>query len=193
MRDAAGPASAEREVQPSMTHSSISRSRAPRRPLPSPLTAVTRPVLFVLGVLTALLALSSGAFAADPAADPAPALPRTHRPAKARVYFITPKNGEKLKSPVVVRFGLEQMGVAPAGVDKPDTGHHHLIVDAELPPPSLPVPKSDHYLHFGGGQTETSLELAPGKHTLQLLLADQNHVPHDPPVVSERITIEVVK
>ncbi len=122
-----------------------------------------------------------------------PAIPRSPRPEKARVYFITPRDGEKTKSPVVVRFGLEQMGVAPAGVDKPDTGHHHLIIDAELPPPGLPVPKSDHYLHFGGGQTEASLLLAPGKHTLQLLLGDHNHVPHDPPVVSERITIEVVK
>jgi hypothetical protein len=122
-----------------------------------------------------------------------PAIPRSARPEKARVYFITPRDGEKTKSPVVVRFGLEQMGVAPAGVDKPDTGHHHLIIDAELPPLGLPVPKSDHYLHFGGGQTEASLPLGPGKHTLQLLIGDHNHVPHDPPVVSERITIEVVK
>ena len=141
----------------------------------------------LLIVCSLLLLLASAAGAAEPA------IPRSPRPAQARVYFITPQNGEKLKSPVVVRFGLEQMGVAPAGVEKPDTGHHHLIIDAEVPPPSLPVPKSDHYLHFGGGQTQASVELAPGKHTLQLLLGDHNHVPHDPPVVSERITIEVVK
>mgnify|MGYP000045608528 CR=1 FL=1 len=122
-----------------------------------------------------------------------PSIPRTPRPEKARVYFITPKAAEKLKSPVVVRFGLEQMGVAPAGVAQANTGHHHLIIDSELPPAGLPVPKSDKYLHFGGGQTEISLELTPGKHTLQLLLGDHNHVPHDPPVVSERITIEIVK
>lgn len=170
-----------------MTLPSNSHDRAPMRPSPTSRAAAARSVLLVFGLSTALLGLARVAVAADPA------LPRAHRPEKAKVYFITPKNGEKLKSPVVVRFGLEQMGVAPAGVDKPDTGHHHLIVDADLPPASLPVPKSDHYLHFGGGQTETSLELAPGKHTLQLLLADQNHVPHDPPVVSERITIEVVK
>lgn len=130
---------------------------------------------------------SATVFAAEPS------IPRSPRPENARVYFITPKQGEKLKSPVVVRFGLEQMGVAPAGVAQANTGHHHLIVDAELPPLGLPVPKSDHYLHFGGGQTEIRLELAPGKHTLQLLLGDQNHVPHDPPVYSERITIDVVK
>ncbi len=140
---------------------------------------------------SSLLLLASAFCAAEGAAEPA--IPRSPRPAQARVYFITPRDGEKTKSPVVVRFGLEQMGVAPAGVDKPDTGHHHLIIDAEIPPASLPVPKSDHYLHFGGGQTQASVVLAPGKHTLQLLLGDHNHVPHDPPVVSERITIEVVK
>jgi hypothetical protein len=122
-----------------------------------------------------------------------PAIPRTPRPENAQVYFISPKDGEKLKSPIVVRFGLTGMGVAPAGVAQANTGHHHLIVDAPVPPAGLPIPKDDHHLHFGGGQTETSLVLAPGKHTLQLLLADQNHVPHDPPVVSERITIEVVE
>lgn len=122
-----------------------------------------------------------------------PAIPRTKRPEQAQVYFISPENGATLTSPIVVRFGLREMGVAPAGVAQPQTGHHHLIVDAEVPPSGLPIPKNDHYLHFGGGQTEVSLPLAPGKHTLQLLLGDHNHVPHDPPVVSERITIEVRK
>ncbi len=144
------------------------------------------PIAFALALSMALYA-AGAAFAAEPS------IPRTPRPEKARVYFITPKPGEKLKSPVVVRFGLEGMGIAPAGVAQADTGHHHLIVDAVLPPPGLPVPKSDHYLHFGGGQTQISLELAPGKHTLQLLLGDHNHVPHDPTVASEQITIEIVK
>jgi hypothetical protein len=116
---------------------------------------------------------------------------RSERPEDAAVYFITPSDGQTVSSPVTVRFGLRDMGVAPAGVDKENTGHHHLIVDADLPPMDLPIPKNEHYRHFGAGQTEVELELEPGTHTLQLLLGDQNHVPHDPPVVSERITIVV--
>jgi hypothetical protein len=118
-------------------------------------------------------------------------MPRTQRPASAKLYFISPSDGAVVTSPVTIRFGLKGMGVAPAGVDRPDTGHHHLVVDAELPPPDLPVPTSDHYIHFGKGQTETTLELAPGQHTLQLILGDRNHVPFDPPLVSKRITITV--
>ncbi|MEM9173860.1 MAG: DUF4399 domain-containing protein [Myxococcota bacterium] len=118
-------------------------------------------------------------------------LPRSDRPEDARVYFITPTDGAKTSSPVVVRFGLGGMGVAPAGTEKKNTGHHHLVVDAELPPANLPIPKSDNYRHFGGGQTEVSLELTPGTHTLQLILGDHLHIPHDPPVVSEKITITV--
>ena len=118
-------------------------------------------------------------------------LPRSDRPADVRIYFISPEGGETLSSPVVVRFGLAGMGIAPAGVEKSGTGHHHLVVDSELPPVDLPVPSTDHYRHFGKGQTETTLELTPGKHTLQLLLADHLHIPHDPPVISEKITITV--
>ena len=118
-------------------------------------------------------------------------IPRSDRPDDARVYFITPTDGETLTSVVIVRFGLANMGVAPAGVEKDGTGHHHLIVDADLPPAGLPVPATDHYRHFGHGQTEVVLELEPGEHTLQLLLADHFHIPHDPPVVSERISITV--
>ena len=120
-------------------------------------------------------------------------IPRSERPDDARVYFISPGDGDVLSSPMIVRFGLNNMGVAPAGVAKSGTGHHHLVVDAKLPPSDLPVPATDHYRHFGMGQTEVSLDLAPGKHTLQLLLADHNHVPHDPPLASERITITVAK
>jgi len=117
---------------------------------------------------------------------------RSPSTAGTELYLITPEEGATVTSPVTVRFGLKGMGVAPAGVDKSGTGHHHLIIDAPLPPPGLPIPADDHHKHFGGGQTETVIELAPGRHTLQLLLADYQHVPHDPPVVSQVITITVV-
>jgi hypothetical protein len=118
-------------------------------------------------------------------------LPRTAAAEKARVYFISPKNGEVIKGPVTVRFGLENMGVAPAGTAGEGIGHHHLVIDAPLPAMDQPLPKDDKHLHFGKGQTETVLTLAPGKHTLQLVLGDANHIPHQPAVVSERITITV--
>jgi len=115
----------------------------------------------------------------------------TESPAEARLYFVQPVDGAVVSSPVRVVFGLSGMGVAPAGVEKPGTGHHHLVVDAPLPDLNQPIPKDDHYRHFGGGQTEASIELAPGTHTLQLLLGDQNHFPHNPPVHSEVISITV--
>ena len=116
---------------------------------------------------------------------------RTTAPAGAEVYFIAPKDGETVTSPVTVRFGLKGMGIAPAGIAFENTGHHHLIIDADLPPMDAPVPADAQHLHFGKGQTETTIELKPGKHTLQLLLGDQLHVPHQPPVVSRKITITV--
>ncbi len=116
---------------------------------------------------------------------------QTPSPPGAIVYIVSPADGATVSSPVTVVFGLKGMGVAPAGTDKENTGHHHLIIDAPLPPLDEPIPADDHHVHFGGGQTETTIELAPGTHTLQLLLADQNHVPHEPPVVSDRITITV--
>lgn len=117
---------------------------------------------------------------------------RTPAPAGAAVYFIAPANGEVVKSPVTVKFGLKGMGVAPAGVDNPKTGHHHLLIDvAKLPAMDSPLPADANHKHFGGGQTETSVELAPGTHTLQLLVGDMNHIPHDPPIISEKITITV--
>lgn len=110
----------------------------------------------------------------------------------ARVYFISPVDGATVQSPVTVRFGLSGMGVAPAGIQLPKTGHHHLLVDAEAAPaPDQPIPMDEQHRHFGGGQTEVALELAPGRHTLQLLLADHLHVPHDPPLMSAPITITV--
>ena len=125
-------------------------------------------------------------------AGPALAADRMPAPSGAAVYFITPADGETLADPITVRFGLKGMGVAPAGVDKPDTGHHHLLIDTpDLPPLDEPIPADDHHKHFGGGQTETTIDLPPGTHTLQLLLADQNHISFNPPLMSERITITV--
>ena len=135
--------------------------------------------------LSAVLALGLGAWVQ------AAGLPRTAAAEKARVYFISPKDGEVIKGPVTVRFGLQNMGVAPAGTAGEGIGHHHLIIDSPLPAMDQPLPKDDRHLHFGKGQTETVLSLAPGKHTLQLVLGDANHIPHQPAVVSERITITV--
>lgn len=116
---------------------------------------------------------------------------RTPSPAGAEVYFIAPKDGDVLSGPVTVRFGLKGMGVAPAGIAFDNTGHHHLIVDAPTPPLDAPIPADANHIHFGKGQTETTLDLKPGKHTLQLVLGDQLHVPHDPAVVSKVITVTV--
>jgi hypothetical protein len=117
---------------------------------------------------------------------------RTPSVAGANVYFISPKAGETVGATFTVRFGLKGMGVAPAGINLDKTGHHHLLVDAAaLPAMDAPIPADDTHRHFGGGQTEVDLTLKPGQHTLQLLLADYLHVPHDPPVMSESITITV--
>jgi hypothetical protein len=126
--------------------------------------------------------------------DAADALPRTASPAGAEAYIQSPANGAEVTSPVTVRFGLRGMGVAPAGITTPNTGHHHLLIDADtLPPDNLPLPANDQVRHFGAGQTEAVLELPPGRHTLQLVLGDALHIPHQPPVRSERITITVVE
>ena len=111
--------------------------------------------------------------------------------AAPEAYIISPQDGETVKSPFVVRFGLKGMGVAPAGVEMPGTGHHHLIIDAPLPPPGQPVPFDDNHKHFGKGQTETELSLPPGEHTLQLILGDHTHIPHDPAVASKPIRVRV--
>jgi hypothetical protein len=124
--------------------------------------------------------------------DAPAAPPRTVAPAGAAVYFIAPAAGERLKSPFTVRFGLRGMGVAPAGIALENTGHHHLLVDvAELPPEGQPLANDAQHLHFGKGQTETTLTLPAGEHTLQLVLGDHLHVPHQPPVVSEKIRVVV--
>lgn len=110
----------------------------------------------------------------------------------AYVYIISPANGEIVTSPVNIKFGLHGMGIAPAGTEIKGTGHHHLLVDIEnLPDLDKPIPADDHHIHYGKGQTETLIDLAPGKHTLQLLFADFVHVPHEPVLKSEPITIHV--
>lgn len=112
-------------------------------------------------------------------------------PKGAEVFFIEPADGATVKSPVRVVFGLRNMGVAPALVEWPNTGHHHLLINAELGDLTKPIPNDPGYKHFGGGQTEAAVELPPGRHTLQLVLGDHNHIPHDPPVMSKKITITV--
>jgi hypothetical protein len=133
-------------------------------------------------ILSLLLALACSAAFAD----------QMPSPAGAAVYIIKPAAGARVKSPVTVVFGLRGMGVAPAGVKFDNTGHHHLLVDTELPADlTQPLPVSEGIRHFGKGQTETTLDLPPGKHTLQLLFADFSHTPFTPNVVSKKITITV--
>jgi hypothetical protein len=135
----------------------------------------------------ALVTTAGYALAAD-----TPALPVTKAPAGAEVYIISPQDGATVPQSFTVRFGLKGMGVAPAGVVHENTGHHHLLVDVkELPGAGQPIPKDEQHIHFGGGQTETTLKLAPGTHTLQLELGDSNHIPFDPPLVSKPITVHV--
>lgn len=110
----------------------------------------------------------------------------------ATAYIISPVNGETVSNPVTVIFGLKNMGVAPAGIKKPHTGHHHLLINAgQIPEINQPIPSDDHHQHFGKGQTEVSLTLPLGKNTLQLMLGDHFHIPHNPPVISKKITITV--
>jgi hypothetical protein len=110
----------------------------------------------------------------------------------AAVYFIGLKDGDTLPTKATIHFGLRGMGVAPAGSDRVNSGHHHLLIDAELPPLDQPIPNDFNHLHFGAGQTETEISLSPGEHTLQLVFGDKNHVPHSPPLVSDRIKVKVV-
>jgi hypothetical protein len=118
---------------------------------------------------------------------------RSAAPSGAEVYIISPKNGEKVHGPVTVRFGLKGMGIAPAGIKFDNTGHHHLLIDTDVADVKLdaPLPATDKIVHFGKGQTETTVTLTPGKHTLELLLADYLHLSFDPPLHSQKITITV--
>ncbi len=144
---------------------------------------------------TMLLAAMTAAFALPLMAGDTPSAEN------ASVYIVSPEDGASVELPVTVIFGLSGMGVAPAGTEKENTGHHHLLTDRARfgeGPDDADMTESgiyadENHTHFGGGQTEVTLDLAPGEHTLQLVLGDQNHVPHDPPVVSERITITVTE
>jgi hypothetical protein len=148
----------------------------------------TRAALAILAtVAVTLVATAAHAEHAAGHAD----IPRTARPLDAKLYIISPQDGETVTSPVTVRFGLAGMGVAPAGVASPNTGHHHLIIDSPTPDADHPLPKDDKHIHYGGGQTEASIPLTPGKHTLRLVLGDKDHVIFEPPLVSQEITITV--
>jgi hypothetical protein len=119
----------------------------------------------------------------------------TPAPQSAYLYIGWPNDREVINTgggnPFRVWFGLRHMGVAPAGIDVPNTGHHHLLVDTEIPPLDEPIPADDNHIHFGSGQTQTTLVLPRGEHTLQLIMGDHAHVPHNPPVVSKKISITI--
>ena len=155
-----------------------------------------RALLAGLGVI-----LAAPALAYDPASSPgtliAQAAPtaggRKPAPPDAYCYIGWPNDGETVRTRhIKVWFGTRNFGVAPAGVDKANTGHHHLLIDTDLPPLDQPIPNDKNHLHFGAGQTETYIDLPPGTHTLQLLMGDADHVPFDPPVMSKKITIHVI-
>jgi len=140
--------------------------------------------LEIIAAATALALVSSVSFAQNtPSAE------------GARAYIINLENGQHVSSPVTVQFGLSGMGISPAGITgqgTDNTGHHHLVIDSPAPAAGVPIPaEAGKYVHFGRGQTETTLELAPGQHTIQLVLGDAAHIPHNPPVMSERVTIVV--
>jgi hypothetical protein len=136
-----------------------------------------RPVVFAFAMLLSTFAVAG----------------ETPAPADAKVYFINIKDGDTVTSPVKIQFGLSGMGIAPAGTEAPNTGHHHLLIDATLEGDAFneAIPMDEHHLHFGKGQTEAMVTLPKGQHTLQLVLGDWSHVPHKPPVMSERITVTV--
>ena len=149
------------------------------------------PTLLAALLLTLPAAAQPHTHAAQPAATPA-APARNAAPKDASVYIGWPMDGAVLSpGPFKVWFGTRNFGVAPAGVTKGNTGHHHILINTAVPTLNEPIPNDLQHLHFGLGQTETTLDLPPGRHTLQLLMGDADHVPHDPPVLSRRITITV--
>jgi len=118
---------------------------------------------------------------------------QTQKEPVGEVFFIAPADGATVKSPFKLAFGTKHMDIVPAGTEQPHSGHHHLLIDTALPPLDQPIPKDALHRHFGSGQTETEITLSPGTHRLQLLLGDHNHVPHNPPVVSDVITVTVTE
>jgi hypothetical protein len=116
----------------------------------------------------------------------------TPSPEGAAVYFVGLNDGATHPTKMTIRFGLREMGVAPAGLDRANSGHHHLLIDTELPPLDRPIPSDFNHLHFGAGQTEAEITLKPGMHTFQLLFGDKDHIPHSPPLMSPRIRVTVM-
>jgi len=162
------------------------------------MTHLSRSNIATLLITSLLLTACGDRQSAAPAASreapsAAPVVLRKPAPESAQVYIVAPAAGATVTNPVVVQFGLKNMGVAPAGIDQPNTGHHHLLIDTELGRMDLPIPAGEQHVHFGGGQTQTTLTLTPGEHTLQLVLGDFLHIPHDPPIASARITINVTE
>jgi hypothetical protein len=159
------------------------------RPIPRTLPAV------IAGLALLSVAAPAGAQQHGHGAQPAPAAApgqRTPAPADAYVYIGWPNDGQTLPAGrIKVWFGARNIGVAPAGVNFRDTGHHHLLINVPIPPLDEPIPNTKNHLHFGAGQTETYLDLTPGTYTLQLIMGDADHVPHQPPVTSKKITIHV--
>ncbi|MGX5735008.1 DUF4399 domain-containing protein [Bosea thiooxidans] len=147
-------------------------------------TTSSRSVAAVLAALAACLAISTGAAAQTAAA-------RRQAPPGAQVYFHYPLDGLRVPERFTVRIGLRNMGVAPAGIDQARTGHHHLLIDTDPGPPDQPIPSDYNNIHLGNGQTEVIVTLPKGRHTLQLLLGDHRHIPHNPPVMSQKITVYV--
>ena len=112
--------------------------------------------------------------------------------ANPKVYFINLEDGDRLESPFLIQFGLSGMGIAPAGTDRSNTGHHHLLINVDDIDLSKPIPSSSNHIHFGGGQTESLVDLMPGDYSMQLVLGDMTHTPHNPPIISQRINITVI-
>lgn len=112
--------------------------------------------------------------------------------ANPKVYFINLEDGDRVESPFLIQFGLSGMGIAPAGTDRSNTGHHHLLINVDDIDLSKPIPSSSNHIHFGGGQTESLIDLMPGDYSMQLVLGDMTHTPHNPPIISQRINITVI-
>ena len=139
-----------------------------------------------------VLLLASGYAGAQDATPAAAAVAREKAPHHAKVFFVAPRNGATVGQDVVVKFGVKGIALAPAAEAKPGTGHHHLLIDAtELPALDAPIPNDATHKHYGKGQTEDTIHLEPGTHTLQLDFADAKHLQFDPPLVSPKITIHV--
>jgi hypothetical protein len=157
-------------------------------------------MLSVIVLLTGAACSEGGNEAAEDSAAPAAAatppaaaqsMPRTASVEGTSVFFVTPRDEATVSNPVILNFAVSGMSVTTAGDDTPMTGHHHVIIDAELPAMDMPIPADANHVHFGDGSSTTELTLEPGEHTLQLVFADYLHIPHDPPVYSDRITITV--